>query len=196
MIWKAEIHSGKKFDMSECYISKKGFTRWICVFVTSFLGAGLVTKRGHGTVGSILAFVICCLFRNRSFYLISACSLFALGLICSTYLYRCSLYSYAKEVQSENSKDPKQTVIDEAFAVFLGAFLVFMESFWFPMIINFVLFRVFDIFKPFPIKQFENYMKRRDSTVPLGIMLDDLVAVAFSSAISVACCKFFAPQLS
>lgn len=69
-------------------------------------------------------------------------------------------------------KDPRKIVIDEAAGQYLALFQ--LNPTWFSLALSFVLFRFFDIIKPFPI--------RRVETFPLGwgIMLDDLVAALYT----------------
>jgi phosphatidylglycerophosphatase A len=72
--------------------------------------------------------------------------------------------------------------------VFLGAGIIYgfnMNSAW-AIFINFLLFRVIDISKPFPIKFIEKSMKNRDRTVGLGIMLDDVLAAIFAAFLQLA----------
>lgn len=70
------------------------------------------------------------------------------------------------------TKDPKQVVIDEVAGYFV-TILLFKPSIT-VLLIGFILFRFFDILKPYPIKKFE--------TLPAGtgILVDDLIAGAYS----------------
>ncbi len=69
--------------------------------------------------------------------------------------------------------DPKEVVIDEV-AGFLVAICIFPFS-WRILFLGFMLFRLFDILKPFPIKQLE---KLRGGW---GIVLDDLLAGIYAA---------------
>lgn len=71
-------------------------------------------------------------------------------------------------------KDSKKIVIDE----FVGymASLLFLPRTPYNLIIIFVLFRFFDIFKPFPVKLLEKKIHGG-----LGIMIDDLVAALYTN---------------
>ncbi|WP_320008800.1 phosphatidylglycerophosphatase A [Maridesulfovibrio sp.] len=64
-------------------------------------------------------------------------------------------------------KDPGSVVIDELFGQWL-VFLPFPAVVYWHLVVGFVLFRIFDITKPFPIKQSENWMKDG-----WGVMIDD-----------------------
>ncbi len=68
-------------------------------------------------------------------------------------------------------KDPQFVVIDEVSGALLSMFILsfFLNPFK-NAILSFILFRVFDIFKPFPVKLMERFKGGA------GIMLDDLMA--------------------
>jgi phosphatidylglycerophosphatase A len=59
-------------------------------------------------------------------------------------------------------------------------------SYWYWMLCGFVLFRFFDIVKPWPIRE-------ADHSLPggLGIMLDDVMAGIFAAAILLVLKSFF-----
>lgn len=66
--------------------------------------------------------------------------------------------------------DPACVIIDEV----LGFTLIFLAVpvGFFSLVSGFIIFRIFDIFKPFPISWVEQRWDRR----PIGTLLDDLVA--------------------
>jgi phosphatidylglycerophosphatase A len=102
------------------------------------------------------------LFRlSWPFYLLIFVFLFLLGTYAST------IYS-----KSQKKEDPRSAVIDEAAGQLLALFLI--NPTWILCTSSFVLFRFFDIVKPFPIKQVEDFPKG------FGIMLDDVVAALFA----------------
>lgn len=73
-------------------------------------------------------------------------------------------------------KDPKQVVIDEFAGVFVASL-----SFEFSLIqlaVAFLLFRVFDILKPWPVSKAENYPNE------IGVMADDMVAGVIALALT------------
>ena len=76
-------------------------------------------------------------------------------------------------VETEAGKDPGIVVIDEFVGQWIS--LLFLpRTIWF-FIAAFVLFRILDITKPFPIAKFEEI---RGGT---GIMLDDLIAGIYTN---------------
>ena len=88
-------------------------------------------------------------------------------------LFFVGLYSSNKVINLIDQKDPSFIVIDEIVAV-LFLFILIPTNIKF-LALAFILFRVFDIFKPFPVSWAENYFKGA-----LGIMMDDIVAALLS----------------
>jgi len=74
-------------------------------------------------------------------------------------------------------KDPGAVVIDEVAGQVLTFIFVPMFAPWWMIAVGFVLFRVFDIWKPYPIRRLEALESG------LGIMADDLVAAAYAGTI-------------
>ena len=81
------------------------------------------------------------------------------------------------EKNPDKVSDPKEIVIDE----FIGQslVLVFLPLLWQIYILGFVLFRFFDIYKPFPI----NFIEKKYQNA-FGVIFDDIIA-AFYSLISI-----------
>lgn len=69
-------------------------------------------------------------------------------------------------------KDASEVVIDEIAAYYM-IYLVFPVS-TFTLIAGFILFRIFDITKPYPIKKFEKLEGG------VGVMIDDIIAGIYS----------------
>lgn len=78
------------------------------------------------------------------------------------------------------SKDPSFIVIDEVVGVMIT--LAIMGSVSLPSIlIGFVLFRFFDILKPFPINWLDHYFETKgDALAAFGVMIDDVLAGVFA----------------
>lgn len=73
-----------------------------------------------------------------------------------------------------NTKDPQQVVIDEVLGYWTGTlFIPFSLS---SALMVFVLFRLFDIIKPFPADRLESLKGG------LGIMIDDIIAGLYTLA--------------
>lgn len=71
--------------------------------------------------------------------------------------------------RASDKRDPSYIVIDE-FAGCLTSIL-FIPISWKNLLVAFILFRIFDIIKPPPIRQIERKLKGG-----LGIMIDDIIA--------------------
>jgi len=84
------------------------------------------------------------------------------------------------------SEDPQEIVIDEVVGQILVLLAIPIYETLYPLPIiyycfsSFLLFRLFDIWKPFPVNYVDNNVKGS-----LGIMLDDIVASVYSIALSI-----------
>ncbi|MDG1287380.1 MAG: phosphatidylglycerophosphatase A [Rickettsiales bacterium] len=105
-------------------------------------------------------------------------------LIASVLAFFIGWYVSAEYVKKTGREDPKEVVIDEVAGVWLVYFLTtfilyaFATPFlWevFLIFATFILFRLFDIWKPFPINWIDEKIKGG-----LGIMLDDLLAAIYA----------------
>ena len=129
-----------------------------------------------GTVGSLLAilifyFLIFPFLRPFAYIFI----LTAYVLLVETSFF-FGLYLYRKTMAAE--KDAKMFVWDEFVGMWIASFpLVVFESFWPWIIFSFVLFRIFDIWKPQPV----SYFDKLDS--PYGVMMDDVIAGLISALV-------------
>lgn len=111
-----------------------------------------------GTFASVVAVLFYFVIRNNLFlYLTSTAFLVIIGFVVSR---------DAEKIFKE--KDPKEVVIDEFCGMLVAYMLV---PFTTPNVIwGFIIFRIFDILKVYPLERLERLKKGR------GIMLDDLAA--------------------
>ena len=85
-----------------------------------------------------------------------------------------------------DNKDPRQIVIDEvlgqAMPIILLVYLSSKNLINFPVeiyyLLSFILFRFFDIVKPFPVSYFDNQHKNF-----FGIIMDDIMAGLYTMLI-------------
>jgi phosphatidylglycerophosphatase A len=77
------------------------------------------------------------------------------------------------------TKDPGKVVIDEVVGQFIALLPVpfVLGAAWWTAILAFILFRVFDIVKPYPARKFESLHGG------LGIMADDVVAGVYAAIV-------------
>jgi phosphatidylglycerophosphatase A len=80
--------------------------------------------------------------------------------------------AYAAELAQ---KDPRKIVVDEAAGQLIV--LLFVSPSWSLLLISFVLFRFFDIVKPFPVSRAERL------PAGWGIMADDVAAALLAKAV-------------
>jgi phosphatidylglycerophosphatase A len=142
-------------------------------FVAFGFGSGL-SRYAPGTVGTVAAIPFALLLKSLPmvwFWLVLA-TLFLAG------IHLCDISS-----KRLGQHDPGGIVWDEMVAYWLTvAFLPVSWPWW---LAAFILFRFFDILKPWPIRQVE---KRFSGG--LGIMLDDIVAAAYAMAILAGLARF------
>lgn len=143
-------------------------TRWAWTLAT-FFGAGYL-RPGPGTYGSVAAAVLWLgggwLVHHNTVtlgWLTTAAVLLvtALGIPAATRV--------AREAGRE---DPGFVVVDEVAGQWIS--LLFLPPLWTNALLALLLFRFFDILKPWPIRRFEALPEGT------GIMADDLVAGGFS----------------
>lgn len=129
-------------------------------------GSGLAPK-APGTFGSLAAIPLFLLFPAwpLAWVLALLAALFLLGVWC------CGATGKALGVADHGG-----IVWDEMVAMWLILALVPRTWFWFAA--AFVLFRLFDIWKPFPIRQFDARLKGG-----FGVMFDDLLAAGYALAV-------------
>ncbi len=136
--------------------------------LSEFLATGFFVGRlgfAPGTLGTLIAVPLVYLFSFNFWALLGGVVLTTLvGLVTST-----------KVINLTGEEDPEEVVIDE-IAGYMACF-IFVEPSLKTYVIAFVLFRIFDIFKPFPINLFEKLPGA------YGVMLDDIVAGLITSAV-------------
>ena len=116
-----------------------------------------------GTLVGVLIFQLISLnsLLNNIFLLLV---LFFLSLLLLNYSYKKSIFL---------NKDDKSIVIDEIFGYLI--FMIFFENNPTNLLVGFMLFRFFDILKPFPISLIDKNIKNS-----FGVMFDDVIAALFS----------------
>ena len=72
-------------------------------------------------------------------------------------------------VKMLRDNDPACVVIDEVVGMYVAC--AFLPKVWWVYLVTFLLFRLFDILKPFPIHKFEQI-----AYCSLGVVFDDVVA--------------------
>lgn len=138
----------------------------IAKIISVFFGVGYIPI-APGTVTSLIVVVLYWLVLSQlswPIFLLILILLFLLGVFVS------SVHSSAIK-----HKDPQSVTIDEALGQLIPLFL--LKPTWGLLLAAFLLFRFFDILKPFPVNRAENFPSG------WGIMLDDVVAGLYSGII-------------
>ena len=141
------------------------------LFVT-FFGIGTI-RFAPGTITSLITTVL--LF--SLFHILNFSDNVILLFLILVFLY--SFYAVADYIKENENKDPREVVIDEVigqsipiylFEIAHGSEKNFQEAILFYIYI-FVLFRFFDIKKPFPVNIFDKNYKNS-----FGVIIDDVIA--------------------
>ena len=141
------------------------------VFIT-FFGVGKI-KFASGTFASLIIAIIL----YYCFHVLNLSNQLILYILLIIFFY--SFYAVSKYIENNDNKDPKEVVIDEVIGQSIPIYLYevahgttkgFQESILFYVYI-FILFRFFDIKKPFPVSYFDKKFKNS-----FGVIFDDVVA--------------------
>ena len=126
-------------------------------------GSGLA-KKAPGTFGTIV---------GLPFYFLIAPFSLALKLSIISVLFLIGIYFCDVTGKALGVSDHGGIVWDEIVAMMLV--LAFTPNQWQWWLVAFLLFRLFDIWKPFPIRQFDAKLKNG-----FGVMFDDLLAAIYA----------------
>ena len=145
-------------------------------FIAFGFGAGLA-PRAPGTVGSAVGLAI-------AWALVALPFAWRAGIVAAAIA--LGIWVCGESARRLNRHDDQRIVFDEIAGVLLTA-LVVSEGGLLEMALVFVFFRVFDIVKPWPIREVDHRLGGG-----LGIMLDDLMA-AVAAAVCVAISEALLP---
>jgi phosphatidylglycerophosphatase A len=153
-------------------------TKWAWMLAT-FFGAGYL-KPGPGTYGSVAALLLW--YAAAHLFHPSATILAAATLFAALLLTDLGIRASTIVARESARKDPGFVVIDEVAGQLLA--LMLMPPDWMHAALALLLFRVFDIFKPWPIRKLEALPEGT------GIMLDDIAAGFFALVLGFAITHF------
>ena len=141
------------------------------LFVT-FFGIGTI-RYAPGTITSLITTI----FLYSSFHILNLSNNIILFLLIFIFLY--SFYAVSDYIKDSENKDPREVVVDEVIGQSIPIYLYEIshgstkntsEAILFYLYI-FILFRFFDINKPFPINFFDKKFKNS-----FGVIIDDVIA--------------------
>ena len=136
------------------------------MFIATGFYSGYLPK-APGTWGSLVGLLLFFLLHTLTLqiYLAVVAGIFVLG-----------TFAAGEAEKIMDRKDPGLVVIDEIVGILIT--MIAIPATPLTMALGFILFRIFDIWKPFPIRLIDQRFHGG-----LGIMLDDIVAGIFSLAI-------------
>jgi phosphatidylglycerophosphatase A len=130
-------------------------------------GSGLAPK-AQGTFGSLAAILPWLLLRHRSL---------PLNLLVIVIGFLIGVWACDVAGRAVGSDDHRSLVWDE----FIGQWIALLPALvapWWAVVVGFALFRLFDVWKPWPIRWFDRQLKGG-----LGVMVDDVVAGVFAAVV-------------
>lgn len=145
----------------------EGISFWHpAALVSTWFGVGLMPK-APGTWGSLAALPIAWVVAERY----GAWAVVALGVV----LFALGMWSTTAYLHHSRAQDPSEVVVDEVAAQMLACAPAGLDPVAFTL--AFILFRVFDVMKPWPCGALE-----RGLPGALGVMADDIAAALYAAA--------------
>ena len=141
------------------------------VFLATWFGAGLLPK-APGTWGTLASIPFAWILHSIAGWQVLAGACFSVFFI--------GIWASSGYLKSLGGEDPEPVVIDEVAGMWLtllpAAYFYPYEPDVFIYSVAFILFRLADIYKPWPVSWADKEVKGG-----LGIMIDDIIAAIFSS---------------
>ncbi len=157
-----------KFQSDNLYFIKKfrqsNFFGKIVLVLSTWFGAGLMPV-APGSFGTLASFPLILLLDNLGTIYRGLSLVIAIAV---------AIWASGRHQELLGQNDPQEIVIDEVAGFLLT--MLFLPRSWLAICLGFTFFRIFDILKPYPIKQVE---KIRGG---FGVVFDDLVAGLYAYA--------------
>ena len=150
-----------KLTLKESFC-KVDFVNKIALILSSWFGVGLMPKM-PGTAGTLAAIPMGIIMNHLGLFF---------GAIFLATSIAAAIWSAGVTERLLGRDDPSEVVIDEVVGLLLTIYLSPVS--WLSIALGFMMFRFFDIMKPFPIRRLE---KIGGGT---GIVLDDLAAGVYA----------------
>jgi len=161
MLWKKLIFTGLYTGYSPVAPGTAGTVLALLIYVLEYYAFGEISWVVNLAI--VVLFLYRIKYRNREIWIPRS--------IPSIRICDSSIDFYKKD-------DPQEVVIDEIFGYWVS--VLFYPFSWKIALLGFIFFRIFDIFKPYPVKNAENL---HGGT---GIMMDDILAGIYSN-LSILC---------
>ena len=189
----------------------------LSTIIATFFGVGYIPF-APGTFGSIMAFPLyfiltfCLVMAKGGVASLASPDLINSLLVIIVGLFFIGLWASEQYSKDTGNNDPKEVVIDEVVGQLLTICLIVfllpfigqasiekfaqigvneMNLFGLNLLSAFIMFRIFDITKPWPINYIENKYKGG-----LGIMLDDIAAAIFAVIVHYVLLFFIVDQIN
>lgn len=150
---------------------------WLAL--ATWFGTGLSPK-APGTVGTLGSLVLWAplVLMDTAWWvrLLAAVVVFVVGVVASNHVVRF------------RGEDPQFIVIDEVAG--MGLTILWAAPTWPSLVVGFACFRLFDIWKPWPVRWADRKVKGG-----LGVMLDDVLAGVYACALLTLIERFAFPAL-
>ncbi len=129
-----------------------------------------------GTYGSLVAVGIFLGFTQ----LVKGNALVAVVVVSIVVVTFAGIWAASRTEALDNRKDPSKVVVDEVAGQLISLFPLTLFAHWsiVAVIVSFILFRFFDIVKPYPARRLEALKGG------FGVMCDDLIAGIYAAAIT------------
>ena len=152
------------------------------LFFLTFCNIGKI-KYAPGTIAS---FITCLIF----FLLINKINMIVM-LLFALIIFFYSFIAINNSFEEFDTEDPREIVIDEVVGQMIPLLAIpvyetlYPISFIYYSVAAFILFRFFDIWKPYPINYVDNNVKGS-----LGILIDDIIASIYAILVLTIICFF------
>jgi phosphatidylglycerophosphatase A len=146
----------------------RGPRKIIALFIATAAGAGLLPK-APGTFGTIVGLPIA--YFTRDWPIIARVGLWTALTVAGT-------WSAQVFDQTMQSTDNQNIVIDEVVGMGITAWTLggSLPTGWQGWLAAFLLFRLFDMWKPYPIRLVDVWSKKSPAWSGFGVMADDILA--------------------
>jgi phosphatidylglycerophosphatase A len=140
-------------------------------------GSAPVAPGTFGAAEGVVLFLIINALVNNTFKLTPLWSLLSFAVI-NIALYAIGVWAAGRAIDVTSTKDPSVVVIDEVSGQLIALTPLILRPSLEGIFVAFVLFRFFDIFKPYPIHKLERLNAGH------GVMADDALAGIYAAVIT------------
>jgi len=143
-------------------------------WIATFFGAGY-WRPGPGTAGSLAAAAIWLALGKIVGHHLSMQAFSGVTMVAALVLLLIGTPAATIVARESGRKDPQFVVVDEAVGQWIALFAAPVQ--WSYALLGLILFRIFDVWKPFPIRKIEHLPEG------WGILFDDVAAGIYAMAI-------------